>query len=254
MGADVVAGEPLPEDAAGIVASLLARLERLAVPANVAGMARYGISPVGTLGVSMPSIRGLERELRPLRRSSPQIAHEVAARLWASGCHEARILAGLVDVPALVTPHQADAWVADLDSWDTCDQLQGLFVPTPFAYAKASEWAGAEATFVKRAGFVLMCALAVHDKAADDERLIAFLPLVVREATDDRNFVKKAVNWALRQIGKRSAACHAAALSAGEEILARHPGSTAARWVARDALRELRSEPVLARLTPQAVS
>ncbi|MCL4722612.1 MAG: DNA alkylation repair protein [Gammaproteobacteria bacterium] len=211
-------------------------------------MARYGISPEGTLGVPMPELRGIARELRPLRRSHPEYLHRVAARLWACGVHEARILAGLVDVPALVTPEQADAWVADLDSWDVCDQLQGLFVPTPFAYAKAQEWAGAAELFVKRSGFVLMCALAVHDKRADDSRIITFLDLVEREATDGRNYVKKGVNWALRQIGKRSAACHAAAVASAERILAAHPDSRTARWIARDALRELRSESVLRRV------
>ncbi|HEY3407893.1 MAG TPA: DNA alkylation repair protein, partial [Propionicimonas sp.] len=152
------------------------------------------------------------------------------------------------DVPALVTQTQADAWVAALDSWDTCDQLQKLFVPTPFAYAKAAEWAGSPEVFVKRAGFVLMATLAVHDKAAPDASVIAFLPLVEAEATDERNLVKKAVNWALRQIGKRSPACHAAAVDTAQRILARHSGSAAARWVARDALRELRSVAVSARV------
>jgi 3-methyladenine DNA glycosylase AlkD len=147
-----------------------------------------------------------------------------------------------------VTPEQADAWVADLDSWDVCDQLQGLFVPTPFAYDKAREWAGRDEEFVKRAGFVLMCALAVHDKKAPDEHLIAFLPLAEREAADERNYVKKAVNWTVRQIGKRSPECNSAAIHTAEKILSDHPDSGAARWIARDALRELRSEPVRRRL------
>lgn len=236
------------DDPVQVVAGVLARLESLANPENVAGMGRFGISTSGTLGVPMTTLHEFERELRPLRRRRPEDAHQVAAGLWASGVHEARILAGLVDVPALVTREQADAWVADLDSWDTCDQLQKLFASTPFAYDKAVEWAGDERVFVKRAGFVLMATLAVHDKRADDARIIAFLPLVEREATDERNFVKKAVNWALRQIGKRSPECHEAAIATAERVLAAHPDSPAARWVARDALRELRSEPVLARL------
>lgn len=237
-----------PQAPPKLAAELLGRLRTQANPGNVSGMARYGINPDGTLGVPMPVLRGIGRELRPLRRTDPGLAHEVAGELWASGVHEARILAALVDVPALVTPEQADAWVADLDSWDVCDQLQGLFVPTPFAYTKAEEWSAAEPTFVKRAGLVLICALAVHDKRADDRRIIGLLPLVEREATDDRNYVKKAANWALRQVGKRSGACHAAAVTTAERILADHPGSATARWVARDALRELRSAPVLARV------
>ena len=227
---------------------LLDRLRELADPDNVAGMARYGINSNGTLGVSMPALRGLAHELRRMRRTRPGFVHEVAANLWASGVHEARILAGLVDVPALVTPEQADAWAADFDSWDVCDQVCGLFASTPFAYAKVGQWTAAEEEFVKRAGFVLICALAVHDKTAPDQRLIDLLPLVVRESTDARNVVKKAVNWALRQVGKRSPACHDAAVAIGEEILARHPDVASARWIARDALRELRSDAVLARL------
>ncbi|MCE1174620.1 MAG: DNA alkylation repair protein [Propionibacteriales bacterium] len=227
-------------------ADLLARLRAEANPDNVAGMARYGISPVGTLGVSMPQVRACAKELRRTRRVNPALAHAVAAELWASGVHEARILAGLVDVPALVEEDQADAWVAELDSWDVCDQLSGLWAATDFAYRKAREWTEAEAVFVKRSGFVLMCALAVHDKSAPDADLIAFLPLIERHADDDRNFVKKAVNWALRQIGKRSASCHGPAVAAAERIAAQ--GSRSARWIANDALRELRSEAVLTRL------
>jgi 3-methyladenine DNA glycosylase AlkD len=225
---------------------LLDRLRAAARPENVAGMSRYGISPVNTLGVSMPVVRELAKTLRPLRRTDPDFAHAVAAALWASGVHEARILAGLVEVPSLVSPTQADAWVAEIDSWDVCDQLSGLWASTGFGYAKAREWAEAESTFVKRSGFVVMCALAVHDKVAPDADLIAFLPVIERHADDGRNFVKKAVNWALRQIGKRSAACHGSAVAAAERILAQPTAS--ARWIANDALRELRSDAVRARL------
>lgn len=234
--------------AVALADELIRRLHAQANPANVAGMARYGINPEGTLGVTVAQLRAIVRELRPVRRTEPELVHETAGLLWASGIHEARLLAGFLDVPALVTPEQAEAWVADLDSWDTCDQLQDLFVPTPFAYDKAREWAGRDETFVKRAGFVLMCALAVHDKKAPDERIAAFLPLVEREAPDERPYVSKGVNWALRQIGKRSPALHEAAVATGERILAAHPRSAAARRVARDALRELRSDAVRARL------
>lgn len=227
---------------------ILQDLRAQANPDNVAGMQRYGINPEGTLGVSIPVLRTIAKDLRPVARSDPDFVHAVAAELWGSGVHEARILAAFVDVPALVTPKQADAWVAELDSWDVCDQLQGLFVPTPFAYEKAAKWAGEEAEFVKRAGFVLMCALAVHDKKAPDAKIVAFLPLAIAEATDERTYVKKAVNWALRQIGKRSPACNTAAIDAAEDILIRYPDSRTARWVARDALRELHSDAVRTRL------
>lgn len=235
-------------ETAALADELLGRLRAEANPDGVAGMARYGISTAGTLGVSVRRLREVVRELRPVRRSDPALVHEVAALLWASGVHEARLLAGFLDVPALVTPEQADEWVADLDSWDVCDQLQGLFAATPFADDKAREWAGREETFVKRAGLVLMCTLAVHDKKAPDERITAFLPLVEREAADERPYVSKAVNWALRQIGKRSATCHAAAVAAAERILVVHAGSPAARRAARGALRELRSDAVRTRL------
>jgi 3-methyladenine DNA glycosylase AlkD len=244
----------VPGEAAALADELIDRLRAMADPDNVAGMARFGISTAGTLGVSMAPLRATVGELRPLRRSDPELVHQVAARLWASGVHEARILAGLIDVPALVTREQADAWVADLDSWDTCDQLQHLVAATPFAYAAIGDWIARDETFVRRAGLVLLCTLAVHDKRAPDERLTAFLPAVEGVAHDERTYVSKAVSWALRQVGKRSAECHAAAVASAERILAATParpadaGGRAARWAANDALRELHSDAVRARL------
>lgn len=237
-----------PEGPILTVDELLESLRAQANPDNVAGMARFGISSAGTLGVSMPQLRALAKPFRPLRRSDPARAHEVALGLWQSGLHEARILAVLVDVPALVTRTQAETWVAQLDSWDVCDQLQVLLAATDFAYPAARDWSAASPTFTKRAGFVLMAALAVHDKAAEDQLLIDFLPLTLEQASDDRNFVKKAINWALRQIGKRSLSCHHEAVATAEQILVTYPRSTAARWVARDALRELRSPAILQRV------
>jgi 3-methyladenine DNA glycosylase AlkD len=225
---------------------LLARLRACSVPENVVGMARYGISPVGTLGVSMPVLRGIARELKPVAKADPDAVHALAAALWASGVHEARILAGLVEVPGLVTPGQADAWVAEIDSWDVCDGLSVLWASTAFGAQKARDWAGRNEEFVKRSGFVVMCALTVHDKKMPDDVFLSFLELVEREACDERNFVKKAVNWALRQIGKRNAILHAAAVEVATHL--RDSESRAARWVASDALRELRSGPVRARI------
>jgi len=226
---------------------LLATMRAAANPANVAGMARYGISSVNTLGVTMPLLRGIAKDVRPARKADPQAAHRLALDLWASGVHEARILAALVDVPALVTPEQADAWVADLDSWDVCDGLCGnLLDKTPFAYEKAEEWAADPREFVRRAGFVLMTQLAVHDKKAADAPFLHFLTLVERGGSDERNFVKKAVNWALRQIGKRNGDLHEAAVVVAGRM--RESDSKAARWMASDALRELGSEQVLARV------
>lgn len=257
------------DDAVALADELLGRLRALANPEAAAGMARFGINPVGTLGVSVGPLRAIAAELRPARRRDPALVHAAAARLWASGVHEARILATFLDVPALVTRDQADAWVTALDSWDTCDQLQQLVAGTAFAYQAVPDWIARDEPFVRRAGLVLLATLAVHDKRAPDERLADLLPLVADVADDERRPVATAVSWALRQVGKRSAPCHAAAVACAEGILAAQPGpqprarrlaSTAsgdaaleaggrsARWAARDALRELRSEAVARRL------
>ena len=205
-------------------------LRSLANPANVAGMARYGISPTGTLGVSMPVLRKIAKEIG--RR------HEMADALWRSAIHEARILAALIDDPGKVTDEQMERWVRDIDSWDVCDQLcSNLFSRTALAYEKATAWSGRPETFVKRAGFVLMACLAVHDKKAADALFVGFLPLIVQEAGDDRNFVKKAVNWALRQIGKRNPVLNNLAVETAREI--QKMNAKSARWIATDALREL---------------
>jgi len=175
---------------------LLSVLRAHANPANVAGMARYGIHSKGTLGVPVPVLRKLAKEAGR--------SHELAAELWASGIHEARILATLIDDPARVTERQMDRWVSGLDSWDVCDQAcQNLFRYTPWAFAKAAKWARARREFVRRAGFSLMAGLAVKARTASDAQFEAFLPLIAEASVDDRNMVKKAVNWALRQIGKR---------------------------------------------------
>ncbi|HEX5939474.1 MAG TPA: DNA alkylation repair protein, partial [Dehalococcoidia bacterium] len=172
--------------------------------------------------------------------------HELALDLWQAGIQEARILASMIDVPDQVSEAQMESWAADFDSWNVVDGTCDLFARTPFAYPKAFEWPGREEEYVKRAGFVLMAYLAVHDKRAPDDRIAEFLPLIEREAGDDRNFVKKAVNWALRQIGKRSLYLNNLALESGERIRAQ--GTRSARWIAADALRELRNEKQLERL------
>jgi 3-methyladenine DNA glycosylase AlkD len=210
---------------------LLSVLRAHANPANVAGMARYGINRNGTLGVPMPVLRKLAKEAGR--------SHALAAELWASGIHEARILATLIDDPARVTGRQMDRWASDLDSWDVCDQAcQNLFRYTPSAFAKAAQWARARREFVRRAGFSLMAGLAVKARTASDAQFETFFPLIAEAAVDDRNMVKKAVNWALRQIGKRNPALCAKAIALAEQI--RNRDCRAARWVAADALRELR--------------
>jgi 3-methyladenine DNA glycosylase AlkD len=211
---------------------ILAALRAQANPKNVAGMARYGISAKGTLGVPVAEIRHLAKQAGR--------SHELAAELWDSGIHEARILATIVEDPARVTRRQMNQWARDFDSWDVCDQAcQNLFRYTPFAWTMAVEWAGATREFVRRAGFALMAGLAVKSKQAADEDFEALLPLIARAATDERNLVKKAVNWALRGIGKRNPHLRRAAIAAAENI--RAIDSPAARWIASDALRELRA-------------
>jgi 3-methyladenine DNA glycosylase AlkD len=226
---------------------LVARLRDLGDPANVAGMMRFGISGEGALGVPVPAIRGLAKELRPACKADPESVHLLALALWSTGVHEARMLAAFIDVPVLVTRTQVEAWARDLDSWDVCDQLCGnLLDRTAFAWELCEEWAGRPETFVKRAGFALMTQLAVHDKKSSDAPFLHFLTLVEREADDDRPYVRKAVNWALRQIGKRDPALWSAAVDAARRLRERE--SRAARWVASDALRELQSDAVRLRL------
>jgi 3-methyladenine DNA glycosylase AlkD len=218
---------------------ILRKLKSLASPDAVAGMARFGINPENTLGVSVPALRKLAREIGR--------NHALAQELWSSGVHEVRIRASMVDDPRLVTEEQMEAWAADFDSWDVCDQCCGsLFDKTEFAYRKAVEWAARDGEFVKRAGFALMAWLAFHDKRAPDEAFLGFLPVIKRESVDGRNYVRKAVNWALRHIGKRNAALNIMAIQTAREIQA--AGSKPGRWIAADALRELTSEKVQERL------
>jgi len=218
---------------------IIETLKSMGNPDNVAGMARFGISATNTLGVSMPQLRKLGKTIGT--------DHDIALELWDSGIHEARILASLVADPAAFTEEQAESWVVDLDSWDVCDQFcMGLMWRTPFAYDKCYQWSGRDEEFVKRAGFALMAKLAWSDKQAPDEAIAAFLPVIEIEAGDERNFVKKAVNWALRQIGKRNAALNAGAIETCGRLAS--TDSRSARWIASDARRELESEAVHKRL------
>ncbi|HSK47515.1 MAG TPA: DNA alkylation repair protein [Coriobacteriia bacterium] len=234
---------------------LLGELQSRANPENVAGMGRFGISTLGTLGVTMPEVRGLARDAKRELGRDPELNHQLAAILWGSGVHEARIMATVIDAPSLVTRAQAESWVLDVDSWDTCDQLCGnLLWQSIFAWELPPDWAVRNETFVKRAGFVVAAQLAVKDKPAEDSAFEPLLRLIELQAPDERNDVKKGVNWALRQIGKRSSRCNAKAIVTAEKILdsvpARGgtPDEAAARWIARDALRELRSAAVRERL------
>ncbi len=217
---------------------ILEELKSMEDPACVAGMAKYGIRSKKAYGISITKLMDIKRRVGK--------DHELAAGLWASGIHDARILACLVDDPKLVTEAQMDKWVEDFDNWAVCDGCCGhLFGRTPFAYRKAKEWTKRKEEYVKRAGFVLIATLTVHDKKADDDAFLVFLPSILEASTDERNYVMKAVNWALRQIGKRNPRLNREAMKVAERI--RKLDSKSARWIASDALRELRSEPVKAR-------
>jgi 3-methyladenine DNA glycosylase AlkD len=218
---------------------VLKRLKSHSNPEAAKGMARFGINPNNTYGVSIPTLRKIARELGR--------NHSLSLELWESGIHEARILASMIDIPEKVTATQMDKWVRDFDSWDVCDQsCSNLFDKTKAAYQKAVEWSLRHEEFTKRAGFALMAALAFHDKKAPNAKFLKFLKAIKREATDERNFVRKAVNWALRQIGKRNLELNRAAVRTAKQI--RKMPSKSARWIASDALRELTSTSVQKRL------
>jgi len=219
------------------VTGILNRLRALQNPANAAGMRRFGIQGGTMLGIAVPILRQMAKKTGR--------NHDLALELWYSGIHEARLLASMVGEPEKLTSQQMDAWMQDFDSWDVCDQTCGnLFDKNALAWKKATQWARRESEFERRAGFALMATLAWHEKPREgntelDKKFEAFLPLIIRYSTDERNFVRKAVNWALRQIGKRNPALRKKAIATAEAILTKYPKSKAARFVAKDALREL---------------
>ena len=210
---------------------IIAELRGAANDHNRAGMARFGINTERALGISVTRLRQMAKGIGK--------SHALALALWDSGIHEARILASIVDEPDAVTEEQMEAWVAEFNSWDIVDQVCGnLFDKTPYAWGKAVEWTERPEEFVKRAGFSLIAYMAVHLKKTGDREFERFFPFIERAASDDRNFVKKAVNWALRQIGKRSDYLRPQAIACAERIA--EQDSRTARWIARDALKELR--------------
>jgi 3-methyladenine DNA glycosylase AlkD len=216
------------------VEKVVAYLESNKNEVNRAGMSRFGINVDQAFGISMVQLRSLAKEIGR--------DHQMALDLWETGFHESRIISTIIDIPSQVTEDQMEGWVKDFDSWDVCDQCcSNLFSRTPFAVRKAKEWALRDEEYVKRAGFVMMAALAVHDKKSEDKLFLDLLDQINSEAADDdRPFVKKAVNWALRQIGKRNVMLLEAAIRTAESV--RKRGTKSARWIAADALRELRSE------------
>lgn len=224
-------------------AKAVATLKRLGEKKNVAGMARFGIRANKVLGVSKPKLDELAKKIGK--------NHELGMELWRTGIHDARLLGVLISEAEQVSAKQMDCWVRDFDNWDVCDgSCCHLFVFAAPAWKKAFEWTRRKKEFEKRAGFALAAFLAVHDRRAADAIYLKFLKTIEREAWDDRNFVRKAVNWALRNIGKRNLRLNRAAISSAERI--RRQDTRAARWIAADALRELRSEAVQRRLRRKA--
>jgi 3-methyladenine DNA glycosylase AlkD len=217
----------------------LARLRAMASRRNKEGMARFGIRPTTTtLGISIWELRRLKREIGT--------DHRLAQQLWASKIHEARILASFIEDPARVTSSQMERWVKAFDSWDIVDQVSALFAATPYARVKIRDWSKRDEEFVKRAAFSLIAELAWFDKTMTDRQFEAFFPVITRASTDERNFVKKAVNWALRNIGKRNRRLNRGAVALAKKL--RASGSPSARWIGAGALRELTSEAVQRRL------
>lgn len=221
------------------VKEVLERLRAKARPNQLEGMARYGMTAERRLGVSIPDLRRAARELGK--------DHRLAIQLWETRIPEARILAGMIDEPEKLSETQMENWVRGINSWDVCDQVcMNLFEKSPLAWKKIHDWSERKEEYVKRTAFALIACLAWHDKDAEDEKFIKLLPVIRRGATDERNFVRKAVNWALRNIGKRNTSLNKAAIKTAKEIL--KIDSNVARWIAMDATKELQNEAVQRRL------
>lgn len=216
-------------------------LRSLENPENKAGMARFGINTEKAFGISMKTLEPIARKIKK--------NHELALELWETGYHEARILATLIAEPNKISSEVMNKWASDFNSWDICDQAaMKLYCKTPFAWEKVFEWAESDMEFVRRAAFATLAALCLHYKEKNNEPFEKSFELIIKYSTDERNFVKKAVNWALRQIGKRNLELNRKAIETAETILQKFPHSPSARWIARDALRELQNEKTIERI------
>jgi 3-methyladenine DNA glycosylase AlkD len=221
------------------VTEVMEKLTAQADPDQLDGMSRFGITTEKRLGVTVPQMRVIAKQTGK--------DHQLALALWETGIAEAMIVAAMVDVPAEVTEAQMEAWVAGFNSWDVCDQVcMNLFEKTPLAWDKIRDWSQREEEYVKRAAYALIACLAWHDKGASDENFIALFPLIKSGASDDRNYVKKAVSWALRNIGKRNSTLNAVALQTAQDL--KEINIKPARWIGSDALRDLTSDATRRRL------
>jgi 3-methyladenine DNA glycosylase AlkD len=222
------------------VKQVLDELKMLSRPDQIEGMARYGMSPEKRLGVSVPEMRKLSKKIGT--------NHRLALDLWKTDIPEAQMVASMIANPSELRPEVMEEWVKDFNSWDVCDQVcMNLFEKSPFVLQKIEKWARRDEEFIKRAAYALIACLAWHDKTSPDNKFEAFFPIIYKGATDPRNFVKKAVSWALRNIGKRNTELNRLAIQEAEKI--GQVDSKPAKWIAAAALRELRSEPVQKRLS-----
>jgi 3-methyladenine DNA glycosylase AlkD len=212
---------------------IIKKLISLKNPKNVEGMIRYGINPKNNLGISIYILRSIAKKIGK--------NHDIALKLWDSGIHDARLLACFIDDPEKVTKKQMDSWSKDFNSWDICDQVCiSLFDRTSYAWTKVFEWAERDEEFVKRGAFSIIAGLSVHDKKTSDEKFEQFIPIIKKHAIDERNYVKKSINWALRNIGKRNINLNKKAIKTALELIKTE--NKTAIWIAKDALKELTSE------------
>lgn len=225
---------------ASSVGEIVAHLQSFRNEANIAGMARFGIDTTTALGITTPKMQALVRQVKR--------DHTRALALWDTGLRDARMLAILTADPSALTADEARAWAGDFHSWEIVDTAADLFTETPYWRDLIPEFAADEREYVRRTAFAMIAGATVHNKDEPDEALLAYLPLIEKQATDPRNFVRKAVNWALRNIGKRNATCHPPALALAEKLAA--SADKTARWIGKDAVRELTSEKILKRLKP----
>lgn len=227
------------KDVEGQAKKILAWLERRGTKKNRDGMARFAIVAPKAFGVSMATMKALVKK-------TPR-NHDLALALWASGWHEARMLAALLDEPARVTPAQMDAWAKSFNNWADCDTACfALFDRTPHAFKKVQQWAKRREEFVKRGAFALLASLALHDRKTNNAEFLRCLPLIEAAASDDRNFVKKGVNWALRAVGERNSPLHAPVVKLAARLA--NSEASSARWIGKDALRQLKSPASIKRL------
>lgn len=224
--------------------NVISDLKKLRNQKNIDGLARFGINPESALGITIVTLRKKAKEIGT--------NHQLALDLWASNIHEARLLATMIDNPSEVTKSQMNSWVKDFNSWDICDQCcNNLFRKTPYVKECLFKWVKNKRDFTRRAGFVLMAVQAVHNKSLSNSEIKDYFPLIIKYSTDDRNFVKKAVNWALRQIGKRNLELNKEAIKICDVLLKTE--SKSAKWIASNARRELTSEKVIKRMEDRAI-